>query len=232
MALILYELAGAETGRRFSPYCWRIRMALAAKGLPAECVPIRFSDKARLAFSGQDRVPVLIDGDTVVSDSWRIACHLEDAYPDRPALFGNAIARGSCRLINQWADRVVQPAIAPLILLDIFHHLAPEDRAYFRASREKRFGKPLEAVQADRDQRVHAFRAVLEPARATLREQPFLAGETPAYADFILFGSFQWARCVSDFPLLERDDPVYGWLDTLLGRFDSLARRAPGYAWR
>ena len=31
MALTLYELAAGE--RRFSPYCWRVRMALAAKGL-------------------------------------------------------------------------------------------------------------------------------------------------------------------------------------------------------
>ena len=84
MALTLYELAAGE--RRFSPYCWRVRMALAAKGLEAERVPIRFSDKALLAFSGQDRVPVLRDGDTVVFDSWRIACHLEDAYP-APALY-------------------------------------------------------------------------------------------------------------------------------------------------
>ena len=29
----LYELAGADPARVFSPFCWRIRMALAAKGL-------------------------------------------------------------------------------------------------------------------------------------------------------------------------------------------------------
>ena len=231
MGLTLYELAGADRDRRFSPYCWRVRMALAAKGLEARRIPIRFSDKDQLAFSGQDRVPVLVDGDVVVSDSWRIACHLEDAYPDRPALFGNAIARGSCRLINQWADRVQLSGIFPLIVRDIFRHIAPEDRAYFRASREKRFGRPIEVLQADRDERVHGFRASLEPMRATLREQPFLAGAAPAYADFIVFGGFQWARCISDFPLLERPDPVYGWLDSMLGLFDGLARQSPGYTW-
>ncbi len=229
MALTLYELAAGE--RRFSPYCWRVRMALAAKGLAAERVPIRFSDKAQLAFSGQDRVPVLVDGDTVVFDSWRIACYLEDAYPDRPALFGNAIARGTCRFLNQWADRVQLPGISPLVILDIFRHIDPEDRAYFRASREKRFGRTLEEVQADRDDRVQTFRASLEPVRATLREQPFLAGDAPAYADFIVFGGFQWARSVSDFPLLERLDPVYGWLDNMLGLFNGLARQSPGYTW-
>ncbi len=229
MALTLYELAAGE--RRFSPYCWRVRMALAAKGLAAERVPIRFSDKAQLAFSGQDRVPVLVDDDTVVSDSWRIACYLEDAYPDRPPLFGNAIARGSCRLINQWADRVQLAGIFPLIVHDIFRHIDPEDRAYFRASREQLLAPAVGHVQADRDDRVQTFRASLEPVRATLREQPFLAGDAPAYADFIVFGGFQWARSVSDFPLLERPDPVYGWLDTMLGLFDGLARQSPGYTW-
>ena len=36
MAITLYDLAGAETDRRFSPFCWRTRMALAHKGLAFE----------------------------------------------------------------------------------------------------------------------------------------------------------------------------------------------------
>jgi hypothetical protein len=32
MAIKLYDLAGAELDQRFSPYCWRTRMALAHKG--------------------------------------------------------------------------------------------------------------------------------------------------------------------------------------------------------
>ena len=33
MAITLYDLAGADEHRRFSPYCWRTKMALAHKGL-------------------------------------------------------------------------------------------------------------------------------------------------------------------------------------------------------
>ena len=33
----------------------------------------------RLAFSGQGKVPVLVDGDKVISDSWTIAYYLEDS---------------------------------------------------------------------------------------------------------------------------------------------------------
>jgi hypothetical protein len=64
----LFDLAGAESARRFSPYCWRIKLALAHKGLTAETIPWRFTDKDAIAMSGQGRVPVLLDGDKVVSE--------------------------------------------------------------------------------------------------------------------------------------------------------------------
>ena len=34
--ITLWDLAGAEDDRRFSPYCWRVKMALAHKGLEFE----------------------------------------------------------------------------------------------------------------------------------------------------------------------------------------------------
>ena len=49
----LWELAGAEDDRLFSPYCWRIRMALAHKGLKAESVPWRFTQKSAITATGQ-----------------------------------------------------------------------------------------------------------------------------------------------------------------------------------
>jgi hypothetical protein len=55
MGLQLYDLAGAEPERRFSPYCWRSKMALAHKGLPFDTIPWRFTDKDVIAFSGNFR---------------------------------------------------------------------------------------------------------------------------------------------------------------------------------
>ena len=48
MAITLYDLCGAESDRRFSPFCWRIKMALAHKGLVVETVPWRFTEKDKL----------------------------------------------------------------------------------------------------------------------------------------------------------------------------------------
>jgi glutathione S-transferase len=77
MAIKLYDLAGAEDDRRFSPYCWRVKMALLHKGLAFETLAWRFTEKDAIAFSGSTTVPVLVDGNHTVSDSWKIAAYLE-----------------------------------------------------------------------------------------------------------------------------------------------------------
>ena len=227
MSVTLYDLAGADPALRFSPYCWRARLALAHKGLDVETIAWRFTEKERLAFSGQGRVPVLLDGDRVVADSWVIAEYLEDAYPDRPSLFGGAGGRAQARFINAWANSILHPGISRLVVRDILDVLAPQDRDYFRASRERHFGATLEAVVEGREARVAAWREVLAPVRLVLRVQPFLSGERPGYADHILFGSLQWPRCASRFVLLAADDIVAEWfarVGALYGGLGAAAR--------
>lgn len=225
MSIILHDLAGADPDLRFSPYCWRTRFALAHKGLPVETIPWRFSDKDVIAFSGQDRVPVIRDGDRVVSDSWAIAEYLETQY-EMPTLFAGSGGLAHARFINAWADSVLLPAIAPMIIRDLLDIVDPRDRAYFRESREARFGKTLEDMQADREARLPAFRALLLPVRLTLRRQEWLGGAVPSYADFIVAGTLMWPRCATRFALLASDDPVAAWMDRVLGLFGGLGRQA------
>jgi len=229
MGLQLYDLAGAEPERRFSPYCWRTKLGLMHKGLPFETIPWRFTDKNAIAFSGQGRVPVLIDGDHVVFDSWTIATYLEETYADRPSLFGGDGGRAVTRFVNAWADTILVGGILRLVVTDIFAHLDEKDRTYFRETREKRLGVTLEAVSVNRETDVPAFRKTLEPIRTMLAAQPYFGGERPAYADYAVFGCFQWARCISSFPLLLKDDPVWAWRDRLLSAFDGFARKTLGY---
>ena len=226
--LKLYDLAGAQGDRRFSPYCWRIRMALAHKGLEVQTLPWRFSDKAALAPTGQGRVPVLVDGEQWLHESWDIACYLEDRHPDRPSLFGGPSGRALSVLYSTLGDSLVGQ-VAPFVVRDVFDHLDERDKPYFRASREKRFGTTLEALVADRDTRLPAFRASLATLRLALKAQPFFGGAQPLYADYALFGAFQWARSISPFQLLASDDPLAQWRDRLLDAFDGLGRSAPGY---
>ncbi|WP_316177583.1 glutathione S-transferase family protein [Bradyrhizobium sp. SZCCHNRI1009] len=229
MAVKLYELVGTDAGRPFSPYCWRTRMALAHKGLSTESIPWRFTEKAAIAPHGSEKVPVMLDGDRAVVDSWVIANYLEDTYPDRPSLFGGAGGRAMARFMNAWGDIAIVGGIFPLIIADIPNNLAAADADYFRKSREARFGKSLEEVMAARDQAVIGFRRSLEPLRQTLKTQAFIGGDAPDYADYIVFGGFQWARVVSPFRLLEESDSVHAWRERLLDAFDGLARKSPGH---
>ena len=62
-----------------------------------------------------------------------------------------------------------------------------------------------------------------------MAQEPYVSGKTPAFADYILFGAFQWARAVSPLRLLEPDDPVYAWRERMLDLYDGLARKAKAY---
>jgi glutathione S-transferase len=227
--LKLFELCGTDPARVFSPYCWRTRMALAHKGLQADSIPWRFTEKDAIAKHKSDKVPVLLDGDAAVADSWTIANYLEDKYPDKPSLFGGAGGRAMARMLNSWGD-LMAASMASFIVADVHDHLRPVDQAYFRETREKRFGKKLEDVVADRDARVEGWRKTLDPLRMTLRSQPFIGGETPNYGDYIVFGPLQWARATSAFKFLKDDDPVYAWREKMLDAFGGMARNSPGYA--
>ncbi|SDB67250.1 Glutathione S-transferase [Belnapia rosea] len=228
MARQLYELCGTDPARRFSPYCWRSRMALAHKGLEAEVVPWRFTEKAALGFSGGDKVPVLVDGARTVTDSWAIAEYLEEAYPEAPNLFQGTPA--AQRFLATWSDAVLLPALAKLIVSDIPALLGPADRAYFIESRERRFGMPLGQVTAEREARLPEFRALLLPLRHLLRFQPFLGGAAPDYGDYCVFGTLMWPRAVSPLPLLEPGDAVHDWQERMLDLHGGLARAAPALA--
>jgi glutathione S-transferase len=229
MAITLYDLTAAEDDRAFSPYCWRAKMALKHKGLEFQTVPWRFTEKDVIAFSKSTTVPVLKDGDTAVADSWNIAVYLDEAYPQRPGLFASTESLALAGFFNNWAFRAVHPPIFRAVVLDIHARLHEKDKAYFRESREKRFGAPLEQLGADPKKAVADLRGALEPVRPGLVQHPFVSGHGPGYADYILFGAFQWARAISPTQLLEPDDPLYAWRERMLELFDGYARKAKGF---
>jgi glutathione S-transferase len=227
MALVLYDLAAAD-GRCFNPNCWRTALALAHKGQQWESRPTRFCDIAAIG-PGQKTVPVLADGDLLVADSWRIAEHLEGRFPAAPTLFGGDAGKRLAWFLQQWSVLSLLALVFKMIVYDIYTHLDPADQPYFRASREKRLGKTLEAAHAEREAHLIPFRTALQPLRLTLVDAPFLGGATPLYADYIVFGVFQWSRMTSPLRLLADDDPLHAWIGRCLDLHGGLARRAPAY---
>jgi len=225
----LWDLTGAEDDRRFSPHCWRVKMALRHKGLEVEEIPWHFTEKEAIAASGQGAVPVIEDQGQTLYDSWTIANYLDEAYPDRPLLFSGEEAKTLTYFLKHWIERTLHGPFFRLIVLDIETQLHPKDKAYFRSSREKRLGKTLEEFAGDRDAVLVALRSALDPLRPVLAESAFLSGRSPGFADYLLIAEFQWARAVSPVKLLAPDDPIAAWRERVMDLFGGYARKAVGY---
>jgi glutathione S-transferase len=226
--ITLYDLV-FQDDRRPSPYCWRTKLAMKHKGLTWRDEPTGFIEKEKIAFAKSTTLPVIHDGTTVVRDSWAIARHLEETYPDKP-LFPNDPRQAYARFVNGWADVAIAGAVFPLVVGDLVDRVRPEDKAYIVESRGKRLGTTDFAdFQAKaREKGLAALRAALEPARRILKDQKFLSGEAPAYPDYILFGTLMWPRTISPLELLAKDDVVFAWNECMLDLFDGMARKAKG----
>lgn len=220
----LFELCGEDRNVRFSPYCWRVRLALLHKGLEFEGVPIRFLEKQPLESADSKTVPVLNDKGTWVKDSFAIATYLDDTYPDAP-LFGGTICNAQAVVLNDWLNRTMLMGIFPMIVADIHGKLDAKNAAYFRETREKFLGRSLEEAQAGRADMLPAFRKALAPLRAGLRTTDFLSGVQPAWLDYAVMGTFMWAKVVSDIELLSEDDELAVWQERMLDLFDGHCRK-------
>jgi glutathione S-transferase len=155
MTIVLYDLVGSDTTRPFSPHCWKVAMALAHKGLDYRTMPTRFLEVPAVEGGASKTVPVIRDGGTVVPDSFAIARHLERAYPDRPSLFGGAGGEAHARFIERWSQLTIHPYLG-VAALTALHGMQDEaNAAYFRRSREARYGVALEEVSAARDAGAH-----------------------------------------------------------------------------
>jgi glutathione S-transferase len=212
MPLVLYDLCGADD-LRFSPYCFRAKMALAIKGLAFQTVPVPFTGIGAIGRGSFKTVPVLVDGERMIGDSFAIADHLEAGHPG-PSLFApGEPGKAAARVLEGLMNGLVQPAISPLMGADIHDRLQEVDKAYFRSSREHRFGKTLEEAQADRPARLAEVRKLMLPVRHALRDRPFLGGDRPMMTDAIPFGTLAWAEAIGTLDLIADDAVLRGWFD-------------------
>lgn len=224
----LYDLTLRED-RRPSPFCWRAKYALAHKGLAFDAVPVAFTDIPTLFGGAYKTVPILEDGGKTVHDSWAIVDYLEEAYPDRPRIFGSRAERELCRFVD--ASLSTSSARMPLFMCyakDIHDYALEKDRDYFRKSREAWLGCTLEEACAGREERLDAARAGFEAVRLTLQGGgPFLSGERPGYADYTVASFLLWIASVGTVPLLRADDPLLPWFERVRDLYGGLGRTGP-----
>ena len=219
----LYELA-LEDGRSASPFVWRIRYALAHKGIPFETVYLGFTEIPAACGGKFKTVPILEHADTTLAESWDIAEYLDRAFPQLPLLFNTPAEHSLVRFMDSWFMNDVLRKMFRLYVKDVHDAARPEDRPYFRESREKNMkGKTLESFTADRATYLPAIRTALAPLRTHLQKFPFLGGSAPNFADYIALGGFYWAASAGTLPLLEREDSLRDWLDRGFNLYGGIA---------
>lgn len=182
----------------YSHNCVKVRRALELKGLGHELVNVLPTDREPVQrISGQRQVPVLVDGDRVVTDSTAILFHLEANYP-RPSLLPDDPERhADCWLLEDWCDQAFMSLTRRLAYWQIVNSkrtlgalFYPQHRGLGRALRtaiatrvvKRRFR--LSARQNRHDER--EIVRVARLALARLGNARFLYGDRVTVADLTL----------------------------------------------
>jgi glutathione S-transferase len=161
----LYTIAGA-------PRPWRALLGLVAKGLPFTPRVLEASSKqhkapAFLALNPRGRVPVLVRGELVLSESIAILAYLDREHPE-PPLFG--------RTPEQYAKVWEQVMAAD-------HHL----RDAVEGVAGPLLGAREAVTEAVLTEAAMALRGELSRLEARLERTAFLCGDTISAADCVAF---------------------------------------------
>mgnify|MGYP005989031139 FL=1 len=222
MTITLFELAGADRSLRFAPHCWKSKLALVHKQLSYKTEAVWFTEKEKFAFAEQPLLPVITDGEEVISDSWKIAEYLEANY----SLFANTEAKVKAEEFHQWLSSVLSKHIPGILILDLYNVIAEQDKEYFRTSREERIGTTLEEFAATPEKHIKGLQAELSPVRESLADQDYLGGDTPDYRDICLLGTFLWIATSGTPEFLEKDDIIYAWYQRVLKVYNDVIPKA------
>ncbi|GMI78138.1 GLUTATHIONE S-TRANSFERASE 18, glutathione S-transferase zeta 1, maleylacetoacetate isomerase [Hibiscus trionum] len=103
---------------------WRIRIALNLKGLEYQYIPVNLLKGEQFSPEFQKLnpigyVPVLVDGDLVISDSFAIFMYLEEKYPQIPLLPSDLPKKA----LNIQAANIVCSSIQPLQNLAVLKYI-------------------------------------------------------------------------------------------------------------
>jgi glutathione S-transferase len=91
----------------FSTNVERVALALAHKGVDVEWVDVDPADRSPVVqVSGQELVPVLVDGELTLSDSPVILEYLEERFPEPPLFPRDPARREELRSFLDWFNQV------------------------------------------------------------------------------------------------------------------------------
>lgn len=186
MSLVLYHLD-------VCPYCEKVRLALEIDGTPWESKPVGRDDREEVReASGQDSVPVLVDGDTVLTESNLILDHLA-GRPGSKLLPEGRRARTLTRMFVTHADGTVAPLCTRIKrgTGENGEPLLPEDVVLLR----RRLDHELDTVDG------------------ALEGRPFLFGDRPTVADIAYHAFLNRVDAAGKLQLPESLPRIRAWYD-------------------
>ena len=113
---------------------FRVRIALALKGLPSDYVPVHLVKNEQLQpayaqLSPAKLVPLLKDGDALVSQSLAIIEYLDETHPQPPLLPGTAAERARIRSLAMDIACEIHPLNNLRVLRYLVHELKVDEEA-------------------------------------------------------------------------------------------------------
>ena len=123
-------------GSFVSPYVRKVLACLELKGLDYQVDPITpfFGNDDFGRLSPLRRIPALIDGDVVLSDSSVICAYLDEAYPAIPLLPASPADRARARWLEEFADT----RLGDLFIWGLFYQRCVHERVWGEPGDEAR----------------------------------------------------------------------------------------------
>jgi glutathione S-transferase len=154
-AIKLYDFAT-------SPNCQRVKVVLAEKQLPYETIPVdlKKGEQKKAAFlklNPYGKVPVIIDGATVLYESLIINEYLDEKYPEPPLMPTDHAKRAKIRILTDYGMTHVDVPYQK-----IRHELLKDEK--------DRNQETIDAAKTDLKNR-------LQRLEREIGDQPYLAGE-------------------------------------------------------
>lgn len=163
---------------------------------------------AFLAINPAGKLPALVDGDVVLTESVAIAVYLADKYPDKKLIPADLEQRAQH---NRWLLFTVTELEQPLWRITRHTNLYPES-------------KRLPGDVALAREEFTAMAAVLD---AHLHGRQFLIGNTATVADFVLAYTLDWANEVQ---LLDAFARLQAYMERMYARPHAPPRIAEAFA--
>ena len=212
--LKLYDLCG-KNDLRFSPPCWNVKICLIHNNIEFKTIPVRFTDKEKIAFSNQKLVPILDYKNGFVSDSWNIINWLNEKYPEKN-IFVNNSSKNFSYYLYLWTSRQLLPILFKIIAHEIPNVLEGDDIDYYITTREKRINGLITKFVPEIASSIEEFRKSIDPIRKIIINNGYISGDKPGIEDFIFFGNLKWVDVCGSCNVLDDQDPINKWYKSLL----------------